>query len=106
MSTSRQTFEAIPSSDGEDLHLARLCATHIIKTIAWEFEGIPQDDPQRTKYPEVFEDAHGLSLLCSAYLEGKQLQAFLGQTRHYYVQATKVSRHNGQSSGRKHNPRS
>ncbi|KAG8742731.1 hypothetical protein FRC10_001005 [Ceratobasidium sp. 414] len=67
-----QTFETIPSSDGEDIHLARLCATHIIKTIVWELEGIPQDDPQRAKYPNVFEDAHGLSLLCSTYLEGHE----------------------------------
>ncbi|KAG9094741.1 hypothetical protein FRC06_010519 [Ceratobasidium sp. 370] len=67
-----QTFETIPSSDGEDLHLARLCVAHIIKTIVWELEGVPQADPQRTKYPNVFEDARGLSLLCSTYLEGHE----------------------------------
>ncbi|KAG8701548.1 hypothetical protein FRC09_005290 [Ceratobasidium sp. 395] len=67
-----QTFETIPSSDGEDLHLARLCAIHIVKTIVWELDSIPQDDPQRTKYPNVFEDARGLSLLCSTYLEGHE----------------------------------
>ncbi|KAG8699426.1 hypothetical protein FRC09_006630 [Ceratobasidium sp. 395] len=54
-----QTFETIPSSDGEDLHLARLCAIHIVRTIIWELDSIPQNDLQRTKYPNVFEDARG-----------------------------------------------
>ncbi|QRV79131.1 hypothetical protein RhiJN_07146 [Ceratobasidium sp. AG-Ba] len=67
-----QTFETIPSLDGEPLHLARLCATHVVRTIVWELDNIPQDDPQRTKYPNVFEDARGLSLLISTYLKDQE----------------------------------
>ncbi|QRW21559.1 hypothetical protein RhiXN_06548 [Rhizoctonia solani] len=64
-----QTFETIPSFDGDDLHLARLCAIHILKTIVWELDSIPTSDPQRTKYPNVFEDAKGLSMLCAQFLK-------------------------------------
>ncbi|CAE6508652.1 unnamed protein product [Rhizoctonia solani] len=63
-----QTFETIPSFDGDDLHLARLCAIHIARTIVWEFDSIPDSDPQRAKYPNVFEDAKGLSMLCEQFL--------------------------------------
>ncbi|CAE6452852.1 unnamed protein product [Rhizoctonia solani] len=66
-----QTFETIPSSDGDDLHLARLCAIHIVKTIVWELDSIPASDPQRAKYPNVFEDAKGLSMLCEQFLKGQ-----------------------------------
>ncbi|CAE6407509.1 unnamed protein product [Rhizoctonia solani] len=64
-----QNFETIPSFDGDDLHLARLCAIHIVKTIVWELDSIPESDPQRIKYPNVFEDAKGLSMLCEQFLK-------------------------------------
>lgn len=67
-----QTFETIPSFDGDDLHLARLCAIHIVKTIVWELDSIPPSDPQRTKYPNVFEDAKGLSMLCDQFLQDQE----------------------------------
>ncbi|KAG8709934.1 hypothetical protein FRC11_005026 [Ceratobasidium sp. 423] len=67
-----QTFETIPSFDGDDLHLARLCAIHIVKTIVWELDSIPESDPQRAKYPNVFEDAKGLSMLCEQFLKDQE----------------------------------
>ncbi|CAE7204919.1 unnamed protein product [Rhizoctonia solani] len=67
-----QTFETLPSFDGDDLHLARLCAIHIVKTIVWELDSIPASDSQREKYPNVFEDAKGLSMLCKQFLKDQQ----------------------------------
>ncbi|KEP48306.1 hypothetical protein V565_128040 [Rhizoctonia solani 123E] len=64
-----QTFETMPSFDGDNLHLARLCAIHIVKTIVWELDSIPALDPQRVKYPNIFEDVKGLSMLCEQFLK-------------------------------------
>ncbi|CEL60827.1 hypothetical protein RSOLAG1IB_04066 [Rhizoctonia solani AG-1 IB] len=64
-----QTFETLPSFDGDDLHLARLCAIHVVRTIVWELDSIPTSDPHRAKYPNVFEDAKGLSMLCEQFLK-------------------------------------